>query len=61
MKGQPYRITPLQQEQTLDNGTGFISVHSLYLLLVRWEGQANASPAQGKDASVYVLVPKVGG
>lgn len=29
--------------------------------LVRWEGQASASPAEGKAASVYVLVPQVGG
>lgn len=58
LEGQPYRITPLQQEQALDKGTGFICLHTLHLLSIRWEGKASASPAEQNSASVYVLVPR---
>lgn len=57
LEGQPYRLTPLQQEQALDNGTGFICLHTLHLLSIRWEGKASVSPAEQNSASVYVLVP----
>lgn len=57
LEGQPYRITPLQQEQALDNGTGFICLHTLHLLSIKLKGKASASPAEQNSASVYGLVP----
>lgn len=51
---QPSRITPLQQEQVLDNGAGFICLHTWHLLSVRWEGNTSASQ-QNRTLSLFMF------